>query len=60
MEQKTICLDSNVGQRLDKFNNTSASLLVYMGEGISLVNKVTVGRDEKNDISLEGKLISRI
>jgi hypothetical protein len=59
MDNKTISIDSSVGQRLDMVTTKSETHLVFMGKGISLTGKVTIGRDEKNDIVLDGNLISR-
>lgn len=57
---ETITTNSPVGKQLDKINSSkNASYLMFNNKKISLVAKITIGRDTSNDIVVDNKLASR-
>lgn len=57
---ETITTASPVGRQLDKIGSgKSASYLMFNNKKISLVAKITIGRDTSNDIVVDNKLASR-
>jgi hypothetical protein len=56
--QKTICIESKLGNRLQNFTDKNSMHLLFMGKDISLISKVTFGRDDENDVVLDGNLVS--
>ena len=57
---ETITNLSPVGRQLDKIGaGKSASYLIFNNKKISLVAKITIGRDTANDIVVDNKLASR-
>ena len=56
---KTINTESNLGKRLDKIKKIDSRHLLYMGKEISLVSKITVGRDDRNSVIINDKMVSR-
>lgn len=57
---ETITTSSPVGKQLDKIGaGKTASYLVFNKKKISLVAKITIGRDSSNDIVVDNKLASR-
>jgi len=59
MNNKTICIDSKLGHRLENFTDKKSMHLLYMGKDISLNRKVTFGRDDQNTVVIGGNLVSR-
>lgn len=59
MDKKTINLQSNLGKRLDKIKKVDSRHLLFMGKTISLVSKITLGRDERNSVMIDDKMVSR-
>lgn len=57
---ETITTNSPVGRQLDKIGNSkTASYLMFNNKKVSLVAKITIGRDTSNDIVVDNKLASR-
>jgi len=57
---ETITTNSPVGKQLDKISSSkSASYLMFNNKKVSLVAKITIGRDTANDIVVDNKLASR-
>ena len=56
---ETVFLESNIGQRLNNFQKAQNCSIMYKGNKIPLVGKITIGRDKSNDIVLDNLLISR-
>jgi pSer/pThr/pTyr-binding forkhead associated (FHA) protein len=59
MDNKTINLESNLGMRLNQIKKIDSRHLLFMGKEISIVSKITLGRDEKNSVVIDDKLVSR-
>lgn len=60
MSDKTIATSSPVGQHLDMLGDSKpASYLMFNNKKISLVAKITIGRESDNDIVIDNKLASR-
>ena len=55
----TIISDSTVGQRLSGMRKPGTTYIVFQGQKVPLVHRLTLGRDAKNSIALEDKLASR-
>jgi pSer/pThr/pTyr-binding forkhead associated (FHA) protein len=56
---ETINHDSNLGQRLEKIKKTESRYILYRGNVIPIVAKLTIGRDKSNSIVLDDVLVSR-
>lgn len=56
---KTIYGDSNLGKRLDKIRKSESMCLLFRGQKIPLVSKITIGRDRSNSIVIDDKMASR-
>ena len=56
---ETIHEESYIGQRLSQFKKQEKFFLMCGGKKISLVEKITIGRDRDNDIPLNDALVSR-
>jgi pSer/pThr/pTyr-binding forkhead associated (FHA) protein len=56
---KTIYMDSAVGQRLSKVPKPGTMFIVFQGRSIPITSRITVGRDADNSIALEDALVSR-
>lgn len=56
---KTISVESNLGKRLDKIKKSDARCLWFKGKEIPLVTKITIGRDPRNSVSIDDKMVSR-
>lgn len=57
---QTIATSSPVGQHLEKIANPEAvSYLMINNKKVTLVAKLTIGRDTSNDIVVDNKLASR-
>jgi pSer/pThr/pTyr-binding forkhead associated (FHA) protein len=59
MDKKTINLESNLGKRLNQIKKIESRHLLFMGKEISLVSKITLGRDERNSVVVDDKMVSR-
>ncbi|MCI5607272.1 MAG: FHA domain-containing protein [Treponema sp.] len=60
MSDQTIVTNSPVGQHLDSIGETkAASYLMFNNKKVSLVAKITIGRDTDNDVIVDNKLASR-
>ncbi len=59
MDKKTINLESTLGKRLDQIKKVESRHLLFMGKTISLVSKITLGRDERNSVVVDDKMVSR-
>ena len=57
--KKLYAVESKLGQRLEGFSKTESTHLLFMGKGIALISKIIVGRQKKNFIVLDGKMVSR-
>lgn len=55
----TIYADSNLGKRLDKIRKKESRCLSYKGNVVPLVTKITLGRNENNDVIIDDPLASR-
>ena len=58
-DKKTINLQSNLGKRLNQIKKVESRHLLFMGKEISLVSKITLGRDERNSVAVDDKMVSR-
>lgn len=56
---KTVSLESNLGKRLNKIKKVEERCLISKGKQIPLVSKITIGRDPKNNVVLNDKMVSR-
>lgn len=56
---KTISMESNLGKRLDKIKKADCRCLWFKGKEIPLVAKITIGRDPRNSVSIDDKMVSR-
>jgi pSer/pThr/pTyr-binding forkhead associated (FHA) protein len=59
MDNETIQIESKIGQRLSQYKKSEKYFLMWEGKKISLVNKITIGRDKTNNIVLNDALVSR-
>ncbi len=59
MNDKTINLESNLGKRLNKIKKVESRHLLFMGKEIALVSKITLGRDDRNSVIIDDKMVSR-
>ena len=59
MDKKTINLESSLGKRLNQIKKIESRHLLFMGKEISLVSKITLGRDERNSVVVDDKMVSR-
>ena len=57
---ETIHVNSQLGKRLSKIKKTDTRAIVFQGQKIPLVSKITLGRDRKNNIVVDDKMVSRI
>jgi pSer/pThr/pTyr-binding forkhead associated (FHA) protein len=55
----TIIYDSTVGQRLSGIRKPGTTYIVFQGNRVPIVHRLTIGRDPKSSISLDDKLVSR-
>ena len=55
----TIIYDSSVGQRLTGMRKPGTTYIVFQGNKVPIVRRLTIGRDTNNSITLEDKLASR-
>jgi pSer/pThr/pTyr-binding forkhead associated (FHA) protein len=55
----TIIYDSTVGQRLSGIRKPGTTYIVFQGNKVPIVRRLTIGRDPKSSITLEDKLVSR-
>jgi pSer/pThr/pTyr-binding forkhead associated (FHA) protein len=55
----TIIYDSTVGQRLSGMRKPGTTYIVFQGNKVPIVHRLTIGRDPKSSITLEDKLASR-
>lgn len=55
----TIIYDSTVGQRLSGMRQPGTTYIVFQGNKVPIVRRLTIGRDAKSSITLEDKLVSR-
>ena len=55
----TIIYDSTVGQRLSGIRKPGTTYIVFQGNRVPIVHRLTIGRDTKNSITLDDKLVSR-
>ena len=56
---ETIHEESYIGQRLSQFKKSEKYFLMCQGKKISIVEKISIGRDKDNDIPLNDALVSR-
>jgi len=56
---KTVSIDSNLGKRLNKIKKVEERCLIFKGKQIPLVRKITIGRDPKNSVVVNDKMVSR-
>lgn len=60
MSDKTIATDTPLGKQIKKIGEgKKASYLMFNNKKISLVAKITIGRESDNDIVIDNKLTSR-
>jgi pSer/pThr/pTyr-binding forkhead associated (FHA) protein len=55
----TIIYDSTVGQRLSSMRRPGTTYIVFQGNKVPIVRRLTLGRDPKSSIILKDKLASR-
>lgn len=55
----TIIYDSTVGQRLSGMRKPGTTYIVFQGNHVPIARRLTIGRDQKNSITLEDSLSSR-
>lgn len=55
----TIIYDSTVGQRLSGMRKPGTTYIVFRGNRVPIVHRLTIGRDPKSSITLDDKLVSR-
>ena len=55
----TIIYGSTVGQRLSGMRKPGTTFIVFQGNKVPIVRRLTIGRDAKNSITLDDKLVSR-
>ena len=55
----TIIYDSTVGQRLSGMRKPGTTYIVFQGNKVPIVHRLTIGREAKSSITLEDKLVSR-
>lgn len=55
----TIIYDSTVGQRLSGMRKPGTTYIVFQGNKVPIVRRLTLGRDPKSSIILKDKLASR-
>ena len=55
----TIIYESTVGQRLSGIRKPGTTFIVFQGNKVPIVRRLTIGRDTKNSITLEDSLASR-
>ena len=56
---KTVSIESNLGKRLNKIKKIEERCLVFKDKQIPLVSKISIGRDPKNNVVLNDKMVSR-
>ena len=56
---KTVSMESAVGQRLSKVPKPGTMFIVFQGRSIPITSRITVGRDADNSIELNDALVSR-
>ena len=56
---KTVSLESNLGKRLNQIKKVEERCLICKDKQIPLVSKITIGRDPKNNVVLNDKMVSR-
>ena len=55
----TIIYESTVGQRLSGIRKPGTTFIVFQGNKVPIVRRLTIGRDTRNSITLEDSLASR-
>ncbi|MBN2553053.1 MAG: FHA domain-containing protein [Spirochaetales bacterium] len=55
----TIIYESTVGQRLSGIRKPGTTFIVFQGNKVPIVRRLTIGRDSRNSITLEDSLASR-
>jgi pSer/pThr/pTyr-binding forkhead associated (FHA) protein len=55
----TIIYGSTVGKRLSGMRKPGTTYIVFQGNKVPIVHRLTIGRDAKNSITLDDKLVSR-
>ncbi len=58
-DNRTICSDSSIGQRLLKIRAPGTMFIVFQGGRVPIASCITVGRDTDNKIELDDTLASR-
>jgi pSer/pThr/pTyr-binding forkhead associated (FHA) protein len=56
---ETIIYTSRVGQRLSGIRKPGTTYITFQGNHIPIARRLTIGRDSKNSITLDDKLVSR-
>ena len=56
---KTVFLNSDLGRKLDKFKKEEKSYLMVEGKKISLVSKISLGRDKTNSVVIGDNMVSQ-
>ena len=57
---ETIQSDSALGKRLGKIRIKEARCLVFKGKKIPLAARITIGRNKRNDLTIDDQLASRV
>jgi len=56
---ETIIISSNIGKRLDKIKKPEQHFLVFKGKKITIVGKISIGRDRSCNVVFNDALVSR-
>lgn len=60
MNNETISTNSPIGQQLESYGDgRAASYLMFNNKKINLVAKISIGREQDNDVIVDNKLASR-
>ncbi|MCK5673937.1 MAG: FHA domain-containing protein [Spirochaetales bacterium] len=56
---ETVIISSNIGKRLDKIKKPEQHFLVFKGKKITIVGKISIGRDRSCNVVFNDALVSR-
>ena len=59
MEENTLDAGSNLGKRLKNIIKSEKRFLLFEGNSIPIVAKITIGRDKTNSIVIDDTMVSR-
>ncbi|MBN2443622.1 MAG: FHA domain-containing protein [Spirochaetales bacterium] len=59
MDENTLEAESNLGKRLKQIKKSEERYLLFKGDSIPVIAKLTIGRDKSNNIVIDDTMVSR-